>query len=136
MSTGDVVIDANAIIALRDARDGLHLRATATLRALIGRPKLVHPLTLSEVLVHPARRGGREEVARQRVALERAGFVVISGTSLPEPEDIAAVRASGLTMPDAVVLASAAAVDASLVTFDKSLAAAAREVAVTVVDEG
>lgn len=136
MSTGDVVIDANAIIALRDARDGLHLRATATLRALIGRPKLVHPLTMSEVLVHPARQGGREEAGRQRVALELAGFVVMGGTFLPEPEDVAAVRASGLTMPDAVVLASAVSADASLVTFDRRLAAAAREAAVTVVDEG
>lgn len=133
MTTPGVVVDANVIIALRDAGDVAHASAVSVLRALVGRQKLVHPLTLSEVLVHPARRGGRAEAMQQRAALESAGFVVLGGDG-PSPEDIAVARAGGLRMPDAVVLASAVALAVPLVTFDRRVVAAAREASVQLIE--
>ncbi|GGH50309.1 type II toxin-antitoxin system VapC family toxin [Microbacterium album] len=133
MSSAGVVVDANVIIALLDARDATHEQAAAVLRTLVGRPKHVHPLTLSEVLVHPARRGGREEAALQRAALARAGFAVID-EGAPSPEDIAVARSRGLRMPDAVVLASALSLAVPLVTFDRRLASAARDGGVPLID--
>lgn len=122
-----VVVDASALIALLSDADAHHADATRQFRALLGDVLRLHPLTLAEVLVHPARHGGIHAALQQRRALEETGIRELEDEDLPRAEDLALARISGLRMPDAVVLASAVRASAQIATFDSRLAAAARE---------
>jgi predicted nucleic acid-binding protein len=89
----------------------------------------IHPLTLSEVLVGGVRQGRGHAL---RSAIAAAGVTTESG-DLVDPLILAEVRAhTSLSMPDAVVLASARALGAALATFDDRLRSRAAEAGLTV----
>lgn len=112
-----ILVDASVLIAWLDERDAHH-EAAIDMLASVER-FLVHPLTLAEVLVHPARQGREGEVLTR---LQAIGMVV---STLPiDPVDLAKVRAAtGLRMPDCVVLASARVHQLSVASFDEGLRA-------------
>ena len=116
-----IVADASVLIGWLDDRDAHHGEAIDVL-ASVDR-FVVHPLTLAEVLVHPAR-GGREDDVVAR--LEAVGMVVSSRPF--DPVSLARLRATTrLKMPDCVVLACAHAHGLRVATFDDLLRAAAEK---------
>lgn len=118
-----IVVDASVLIALLEPADAHHDRAVTLLSGLNGELG-VHPLTLAEVLVAPARVGLASQV--------RADLASIGVQEIPPGPDQAMTLAEirvrhRLRMPDACVLATAVQTDQPLVTFDQRLGEAARE---------
>jgi predicted nucleic acid-binding protein len=127
--TGRLVLDASVLIAATEPSDAHHPEAAQIMTAAAPGAMFVHPLTLAEVLVGGVRTGAGQEL---RAPVAAAGGVTASGDAA-DPLDIAAVRhAAGLRLPDAVVLATAQVLDASLATFDVRLARAARDLGISV----
>ncbi|ACZ30047.1 PilT protein domain protein [Xylanimonas cellulosilytica DSM 15894] len=123
-----IVVDANVVIAASSPGHVHHDDAVRLAFTAGSTGMCLHPLTLAEVLVGPARSGVQHEARR---ALAAAGFRLAPED--PAPEDVALVRArTSLRMPDAVVLATAQALDADLATFDNRLAREARAIGVAV----
>lgn len=122
------VLDANVLIAHFSDLDPHHERAV-TLLLDADDELAVHPLTLAEVLVGPARAGMLE---RARSLLDRLG-VIVRPTPPDEPETLARLRAeTQLKMPDCCVLAAALDSADTLATFDEKLATAAERLGVVV----
>ncbi|MBD0021428.1 MULTISPECIES: type II toxin-antitoxin system VapC family toxin [Gordonia] len=89
----------------------------------------VHPLSLAELLVHPARTGHEQVMLSQLV---RLGIEQLTPTA-DEPVALARLRVdTGLKMPDCCVLAAAEFASADLATFDRRLAEVATGRGVTV----
>jgi len=116
-----ILLDASVVIAHLSAADPHHvgsfelLDTEAELR--------LHPVTLAETLVLPARQE-REEVVLG--ALRRIGVEVVPSHS-DEPRSVARLRAeTGLGLPDCYVLHTAERLGAELATFDARLARVAR----------
>lgn len=116
-----MILDASVVIALRSARDAHADRATAL---VLGVDELVlHPVTLAECLVVPARAGLANEVRDQ--LMDGLGMR-LSRPGDDEPLRVAAVRAeTGIGLPDCYVLALAEESGSALATFDSALRAAA-----------
>lgn len=119
-----IVADASWVVALRDPDDAHHDQALGHDGAFGDRVVMLAAVTFAECLVHPAHLGRLTEVAE----MMRAAFRV----EVPDdaaPERWAARRAaSGLRLPDAIVLETALHVEAgAIATFDDRLAAAARQ---------
>lgn len=126
-----VVLDASVLIAVQNSRDAFHDSAFSMLDEAADRPWLLAPLTLTELLVGPARVGG-EAAARQLM-----GWLVDLGVEvLPTPDargpgvsgalELAVLRArTGLKLPDCIVLAAAMQEVAALATLDRRLSEAA-----------
>ncbi len=124
-----MILDASAAIALRSADDP---HAPAVARVVIGADELIiHPVTLAESLVVPARAGRTVEALR--LLTEEIGIRVESSDS-DEPARVADLRAAtGIALPDCYPLALAERRADVLVTFDARLAGAARARGITVV---
>lgn len=117
-----IVADASYLIALGDPTDLHHAAATQVRAAIEERVVLLHPLTLAECLVGPSVLGRLHEAED---ALRRATDVVAFDPD--SPVRLATLgAASRLRMPDAIVLDTAVAHDAAIVTFDDRLAVVAR----------
>jgi predicted nucleic acid-binding protein len=107
-----IVIDASVVIALLDPADALHAAARREFDQVAGEEIALPASALAETLVAPARAGKLEE-ARQRIqALE---FLI---ANVDEEVALEAARWRGrhgrLRLPDALVLATAEVLDASL----------------------
>lgn len=115
------MVDASVLIALLDERDEHHADA---IDVFTMSPRfVVHPLTLAEVLVHPVRLGQESEVVARLTAI---------GMSIAPHEldavELARLRAaSGLKMPDCIVVATARSLGTTIVTFDRRLAQTANQ---------
>jgi predicted nucleic acid-binding protein len=126
-----IVLDASVLIAHLDADDAHHARATALLADAGSNALGVSPLTLSEVLVGPARAG----------QLDRATSVLdqlhIAAQWLPADAAVrlASLRAeTNLKLPDCCVLLAAEQTQAALATFDHRLAATGEQRGLAVLD--
>lgn len=123
-----IVLDANILIAhlaVADEHQDAAFEILDTEEDL-----LVHPLTIAEALVYPAR-VGTEVIDRARI--ESLG-VDVHRYGDDAPLRLARLRAStGLKFPDCCVLATAIDNGATLATFDHRLADAARERGIEVV---
>ena len=119
-----IVVDASWIVALRDPGDDHHGRAVVTAREMADEDAVLHPVTLAECLVAPARLGVLEEAS----AGLRASFDV-ADVDPDAPMRWARLRAeTGLRLPDAIVLETALNQRARAVaTFDERLAARAAD---------
>jgi predicted nucleic acid-binding protein len=120
---GKVVLDASVILALFDPQDTLHDAASQAMRhhRQAGAQFVLPATVLAEILVGAARRG------RDEVDTRRKQAVAAFGTPAPVDEAVAVAAAMlrathrVLRLPDALVLATAAAVDADTVlTGDKT----------------
>lgn len=120
-----IVLDASLLIAHLDRTDPHHERADAILLSLGDAPLGASAVTLAEVLVGPTRAGVAAEASR--------AFGSLDIEAVPVGQDAAGRLAAlqvrtGLKLPDCCVLLAAEDVAATaLATFDKRLAAAARE---------
>ena len=113
-----VVADASAVIAVLN-HDHVHHEQAVALFADFD-DWLIHPVTLAEVLVHPARLG--RDVA-QAVMLDLVEVGMVVRQSMIDPLELAEFRAATrLKMPDCLVLALAVEVGAThVLTFDDRL---------------
>lgn len=126
-----IVLDANVLIGLLDANDVHHRRAVELLDEHAADGFAASALTVAEALVGPARTGAEERASANFAAF---GLTVLS-LHASEAASLARVRAHHrMRMPDAVVLHTAIEHRGALATFDASLAKAARDSGVVVVD--
>lgn len=119
-----IVADASWVVALRDPDDDHHLQAAAINRGIAEEDVFLHPVTLAECLVAPARLGVLQDAAlRLRAAFE------VPDIERDAPVRWAALQAeTGLRLPDAIVLDTAVSHQArAIVTFDAKLAATASQ---------
>lgn len=123
-----ILLDANVLIGFLDQSDDHHERALELLEEHDWDEFATSVLTVAEVLVHPTKAGTQDAAM---AALHRIGVQLLPvdpGAAL----EIARVRSMyRVRMPDAVVLHSALEARASVATFDKGLAAAARQAGLT-----
>ena len=124
-----MILDASVVIALRSPRDAHAERAA---RLVLDADRLiVHPVTLAECLVVPARRGVADAV---EAALRRDLGVEVWQPADDEPRRVAGLRAAvRIALPDCYPLALAEETGQPLATFDAALAEAAAERGVPVV---
>ncbi len=119
-----IVFDAGVLIAHLSTDDKFHAAAETFLDEHEEFEFVVHNLTVDECLVHAAAHGRTTTVLS---ALERLTFVQADLTRA-ETVGIAEVRAAtGLRMPDAIVLHTAETTGRELVTTDRVLARTAEE---------
>jgi len=125
-----IVLDANVLIALFDPADASHTKAEAVLLAHADEHLAMPALTFAEFLIRPTATG---VAARAELFVANMG-IIVSPLLADDSRHLAGIRtASGLKMPDAVVLWLALGASAKLLTFDDHLATAARAVGVEVV---
>ena len=119
-----IVVDASWVVALRDPQDEHHNQAVATNHLMAEEEALLHPVTLAECLVAPARLG----VLEQSAAALHSSFE-IADIDPGAPLRWAQLRAeTGLRLPDAIVLDTALHRHARAVaTFDERIAARATD---------
>ena len=119
-----IVADASWVVALRDPSDRHHRRAVAVNYQIAGEIALLHPVTLAECLVAPARLGVVDEAsARLHAAFDID--VVDPGAPLRWAKLRAETR---LRLPDAIVLDTAVNRHArAIATFDGQLGACAAD---------
>lgn len=123
-----IVADASFLIALGDPEDAHHPAASRLRRNIEGRVLLLHPLTLAECLVGPARTGRLDQAEEAW----RSATVVVDFDPT-SPARLARRRAAtGLRLPDVIVLDTALVHGAEVATFDERVAVAARAEDVTV----
>jgi predicted nucleic acid-binding protein len=132
-----IALDANLLIAFSKVDHAFHHRAVAVL-ATPGVRFVAHSLTVAEYLVHPAslgRAGAAREVLVERLRIAILGDGDLADSAQPWEVTLANTRAaSGLTMPDAVVLATAQRLgDCDIASFDDRLRAAAEAAGIRVV---
>jgi predicted nucleic acid-binding protein len=116
-----VALDADVVIAFLDPMDDQHARAVAELRPRLAAADelLVGATVYAETLVRPLQQGTDATVD---AFLDEAGISVI-----PVDRGIARRAArlraqhSSLRLPDAISLATAQSLDATLLTLDKKL---------------
>jgi predicted nucleic acid-binding protein len=119
-----IVFDAGVLIAHLTTDDVFHTAADAFLDEYEEFEFVVHNLTVAECLVHATAHGRTTTVLS---ILERLAFVHADLTRA-ETVGIAEVRAAtGLRMPDAIVLHTAETTGRELVTTDRALARAAED---------
>lgn len=125
-----IVLDASALIAHLSPDDTHHDAAGSVLLDAIDAPLLVHPLSLAEVLVGGVRIGNGAKM----LADVHAIGVRLADRDDGEPMRLAELRAATrLTLPDCCVLDVAVNHRATLATFDRALATAARRLGIDVV---
>ena len=111
-----IIVDASVLIAFLDPNDAHHSAAVKILEDA-SPPLLVHPITAAEVLVAAVRNDVADAVWADLMAIG----VEIDDTPI-DPLLLARLRVkTGCKMPDCCVLASAAARNTTLATFDERL---------------
>jgi predicted nucleic acid-binding protein len=127
-----IVLDACVLIAHLSSRDEHHRAASQLLAAQAAADFAMHTLTLSEVLVGPARSGRITLVEHSISALGIKEWAPEPGSALR----LAVLRAeTGLRLPDCAVLDAALSTQAALATFDDRLRREAAALGVRVLPE-
>lgn len=123
-----VALDADVVIAFLDPSDDQHTRAVSELRPLLaaGDELLVGATVYAETIVRPLQLGTDATVD---------AFFDDAGVTVVPVDRVVARRAAllrsehrSLRLPDALSLATALVVDATLLTFDKTLDTIARQI--------
>ena len=126
---GLTILDAGVIIGFLNSADAHHESATKTLREAIGaNQSLAMPASVfAEILVGPSRKGAESvEVVRNMVATLPIAVVPI-GDEIAVSAAAMRARHNSLKLPDALVIATAEAVDAEmLLTTDRRWPSARR----------
>jgi toxin FitB len=119
-----IALDACTLIAYLDADDALHSRAERALLAHAADGFGASVVTLAEVLVGPARRGGTSRVQQALSDLMVVPVDLRDGHELM----LAELRArTALKLPDCCVLVSARVLSADVLSFDDRLVSAAEQ---------
>lgn len=124
-----MILDASVAIALRSP-DDVHARRAAELIVEV-EELMIHPVTLAECLVAPARAGVLADA--RRLLLDGLGIRLWRPDD-EEPDRVASLRAaSRVALPDCYPLSLAEHTGRPLATFDEALREAAHERGVAVV---
>ena len=123
-----IVLDTCVLIAFSRQDDPHHRRAMEVLAAP-NAEFVVNPVTMAEYLIKPAQLDRDIQADMDRLC-RKASIRVVSQAELeaetPWPVTLAGVRAAtGLKMPDTIVLATAKLLGATVATFDETLRKAA-----------
>jgi predicted nucleic acid-binding protein len=105
-----IVLDASVLIALLDPDDALHEVATAALDEHAADDLRIPASAYSESLVGPARRG-QAQAARSAIAALLVDVLPITDRIAEDAAELRA-RHGKLRLPDALVIATGAALDA------------------------
>lgn len=125
-----IALDASVVIAQFSSRDPHHAAAVRFFHAHLDAEFVMHPLTLTEVLIGPIRVGAGSAAEHHLAELG-----IVEWTPLPGAARLARIRAeTSLKLPDCCVLDAAMANAAALATFDDRLARAAAVVGIDVLD--
>jgi len=117
-----IVLDTGILIAFANPEDAHHRGVTQFLGELSGEPFSVTPTTLAEALIHPVRADIVGGMVRAIATLE----LYVEDLREQDAVPLARVRAAtGLKMPDALVIHTAERYGGSVATTDARLAAAA-----------
>jgi len=117
-----IVLDAGVLIGFLAADDVFHDRASTFLAEHAAQTFAASALTVAETLVHPARAARLGDARRALAALQLG----VLGLAADEAVQLAELRAAtGLRMPDAVVVLAAERHGAELATTDAAVARAA-----------
>ncbi len=121
-----VVLDASVVIAFLDANDSHHATAVSTLSGAMASDAVLPASAYAEVLVEPWRRGA-DAVAHVRKFVADFG-IRIEPLTAEVAERAARLRSRqrGLRLPDALVLATGDALDAHVLTCDRTWARLSR----------
>jgi predicted nucleic acid-binding protein len=117
-----IVLDTGILIAFANPDDAHHRGVTRFLSEFSGEPFSVTALTLAEALIHPV---------RADIVGEMVKFIATLDLSVEDLRELDAVplarvrAATGLKMPDALVIHTAERFGGSVATTDARLAAAA-----------
>jgi predicted nucleic acid-binding protein len=121
-----VVVDASVVIALLDGGDAHHSAAVAAL-AGTGRERLILPASAyAEILVDPWRRGADAVAVIQRFVTDLGIHIEPLTPDIAERAARLRARHGALRLPDALVLATADALDAIALTCDRAWLRASR----------
>lgn len=113
-----IVIDASVAIAALAADDAHHRAAAAALAAATADELVVAATTRAEILVGPARAGGRQ-LAAARDFVDGCATVPVTASIADDAATLCA-RHRALSLPDAIALVVAELIDADAVwTFDR-----------------
>lgn len=126
-----IVLDASVLIGHFESTDVHHRRASRLLTANAAEEFASSAVTLAELYVGAARAGRSDRLTE---LIRRLG---VRALELPAEaaQRLGAIRAAtGLKLPDCCVLYAAETSRAAVATFDRPLAARARECGLTVVD--
>lgn len=116
-----IALDAGVLIGFLDGADAHHDAAVKVLEQQP--PHLIHPLTLAEVLVGPAKHGREDQIWRDLMGIG----VEVADLGPDESLALARLRAEWrLKMPGTCALATAQTYGVPLATFDRQLANVAR----------
>lgn len=115
-----IVLDSSVVIALFKPADKHHGAVKKAVAAMEER-LMISTITLAEVLVRPARLSQKEAVHKAGLLRDYFGLAIAVTSEIAELA--ASVRAStGLTIPDAIISATASTIKATLWTCDGRLA--------------
>jgi predicted nucleic acid-binding protein len=118
-----IVLDASVLIAHLYQEDAHHAAAKKIFQDNVDEDFVAHSITLAEVMVGPARIGQVQVALEAFDALRVEEFIAEPG----EAVRLAHLRVStSLKIPDCCSLGAAIDEDATLATFDRRLATAAR----------
>ena len=121
-----VVVDASVVIALLDGGDAHHAAAVATLAGM-GRERLILPASAyAEILVDPWRRGADAVAVIRRFVTDLGIHIEPLTPDIAERAARLRARHGALRLPDALVLATADALDAIALTCDRAWPRASR----------
>lgn len=110
-----VVLDASVVIAFLDANDALHARATAPIAAHRADQLVLPASAYAEALVGPYRRDAGAAGRIERFVDDFAIRVEPTGREIARQAARLRARHPALRLPDALVLATAEALDAERV---------------------
>jgi predicted nucleic acid-binding protein len=116
-----VVLDVSVVIAFLDAADTHHAAAVAALAKVRSRELVLPASAYAEMLVGPARRGRQAMVAAREFVADLALRVEPLSAEIAERAAVLRATHRSLRLPDALVLATADALDAlSVLTADRT----------------
>ena len=118
---GALILDASVAIGLLDVADAHHARAVDDVEAADQnrKPLLIPASAYSEALVAFAR-AGRVREAREAIAAMGISVAPLTATIAETAAELRA-RHDHLRLPDAIVLATACALEAELLSYDRRL---------------
>ena len=117
-----IVLDTGILIAFANPDDAHHRGATRFLSEFSGEPFSVTPITLAEALIHPV----RGDIVGETLKVLMPLGLDVEDMREHDAVSLARVRAAtGLKMPDALVIHTAERYGGSVATTDARLAAAA-----------
>ncbi|MEV1131800.1 type II toxin-antitoxin system VapC family toxin [Agromyces sp. NPDC049794] len=125
-----IALDASVVIAHLSSRDSHHAAAGRFFRTQLDAEFVMHPLTLTEVLVGPVRAGAGSAAEHHLAELG-----IVEWAPRPGAARLARIRVeTALKLPDCCVLDAALENGAALATFDERLAKAAETFGIDVLD--